>query len=122
MDKRKLTVTQSYEASSIGRNYKGIDEELVAKKAEVLELGSDVVITGGTHKGLLGKIVAIQKQKAAPREAAYGMQSKVIADGTVGAEKIDPEAYVSVELETSNSTVQVKRKRLDLQSSRNSQT
>ena len=52
-------MTQTYEASSIGRNFKGIDEELVVKKAEVLELGSDVVITGGTHKGLSGKIVAI---------------------------------------------------------------
>ena len=26
VDKRKLTVTQNYEASSMGRNYKGIDE------------------------------------------------------------------------------------------------
>ena len=36
LDKRKLTVTKSYEASSIGRNYRGIDEELVERNKEVL--------------------------------------------------------------------------------------
>ena len=61
VDKRMLTVTKTYEASSIAKNYKGIDEELVERKAEVLELGSEIMITGGTHKGLSGKIVAIQK-------------------------------------------------------------
>ena len=59
LDKRKLTVTTNYEASSLGRNYKALDEELVDKNKEVLEVGSDVMITGGSHKGLSGKIVAI---------------------------------------------------------------
>lgn len=59
LDKRKLTVTKTYEGSTIGKNYKGIDEELVEKNREVLEVGSNVVICGGTHKGLEGKVVAI---------------------------------------------------------------
>ena len=59
LDKRMLTVTKTYEASSIAKNYKGIDEELVERKSEVLQVGSEVMITGGTHKGLSGKIVAI---------------------------------------------------------------
>ena len=61
IDRRMLTVTKSYEASSIGKNYKGIDEELIEKNREVLEVGSSVKITGGTHKGLNGKVVAIQR-------------------------------------------------------------
>ena len=77
IDRRMLTVTKSYEASSIGKNYKGIDEELIEKNREVLEVGSSVTITGGTHKGLLGKVVAIQRQKSAAREAAFGMSSTV---------------------------------------------
>jgi len=72
LDKRMLTVTKSYEASSIGRNYKGIDEELVEKNKEMLQVGSDVFIKGGTHKGLTGKVVAIQKQK----NTSYGMAAK----------------------------------------------
>ena len=52
-------MTKTYEGSTIGRNYKGIDEELVDKNKEVLGLESDVVITGGTHKGLSGRIVAV---------------------------------------------------------------
>ena len=52
-------MTTSYEASSIGRNYKGIDEELVDRNREILGLGSNVIITGGTHKGLSGRIVAV---------------------------------------------------------------
>ena len=52
-------MTKSYEASSIGRNYKGIDEELVERNKEVLQVGSDVTIRGGTHKGLTGKVVVI---------------------------------------------------------------
>lgn len=54
-------MTKTYEGSSIGRNFKGIDEELVEKNKEVMEVGSDVMICGGTHKGLEGKIVAIQR-------------------------------------------------------------
>ena len=40
------------------------------------------------------------------------MSSKVTE--AAGVQKIDPEAYVSVELSTSSSTVQVKRKKLEL--------
>lgn len=59
VDKRKMAVTKSYEGSSIGRNYKGIDEELVDKNREEIVVGSDVTINGGTHKGLSGKVVAV---------------------------------------------------------------
>jgi hypothetical protein len=59
LDKRKLTVTQTYEASSIGRNYKGIDEKLVEKNKEIMAVGSEVTIKIGTHKGLKGRVVAI---------------------------------------------------------------
>ena len=54
-------MTKTYEGSTIGRNFKGIDEQLVEKNKEVMEVGSDVMICGGTHKGLSGKIVAIQR-------------------------------------------------------------
>ena len=77
LDKRKLTVTKTYEGGALGKNYKGIDEVLVEKNREVLEVGSNVIICGGTHKGLAGKVVAIQRQKAAPREAAFGMSSTI---------------------------------------------
>mmetsp|Transcript_13043 Transcript_13043/g.15557 ORF Transcript_13043/g.15557 Transcript_13043/m.15557 type:complete len:151 (+) Transcript_13043:234-686(+) len=59
LDKRKLAVTKTYEAGTLGKNYKGIDEELVEKNKEVLSVGSEVYIKGGTHKGLSGKVVAI---------------------------------------------------------------
>ena len=37
LDKRKLTVTANYEGSGgMGKNYKGIDEELIDKNREVL--------------------------------------------------------------------------------------
>ena len=48
----------------------------------------------------------------APREAAFGMSSANMQATLQGADKIDPDAYISVELNTSHSTVQVKRKRL----------
>ena len=56
-----MTVTKTYEASSIGRNYKGIDEDLVEKNKEVLEVGSSVIIATGAHKGLHGRVVAVQR-------------------------------------------------------------
>ena len=52
VDKRKMTVTKTYEGSSIGRNFKGIDEDLVEKNKEILEVGSNVIIVGGAHKNL----------------------------------------------------------------------
>ena len=77
VDRRKMAVTKSYEASSIGRNFKGIDEELVDKNKEEIQVDSDVTITGGTHKGLTGKVVAVQRQKTAgSREAAFRMAAK----------------------------------------------
>ena len=36
------------------------------------------------------------------------------SDTSLGADRIDPDTYLSVELSTSHSIVQVKRKRLDL--------
>ena len=55
--RKKLAVTKDYETTGAGKNYKGIDEKLVEK--EVMKVGSKVYITGGTHKGLKGKIVAM---------------------------------------------------------------
>lgn len=40
----------------MGKNFKGIHEEL--KKKEVMKTGSRVYIIGGTHKDMQGKIVA----------------------------------------------------------------
>ena len=45
--------------------------------------------------------------------------SSTVEQVAQGADKIDPDAYISVELTTSQSTVQVKRKRLELLSARN---
>ena len=36
MDKRKLTVTENYEGGAVGKNVKGIDEELNVKGREML--------------------------------------------------------------------------------------
>jgi len=58
-DKRMLSVTQNYHASSIGKNYKGIDEKLQVIKQ--MGQGSKVKIVSGSHQGLDGKIVAISK-------------------------------------------------------------
>lgn len=59
--------------------------------------------------------MAVQRQKAAPRETAFGMSSDKGREATGGStDKIDPDSYISVELATSSSTVQVKRKRLSL--------
>ena len=44
--------------------------------------------------------MAIQRQKSAAREAAFGMSSTVLK-AEQGLDKIDPEAYVSVELTNS---------------------
>lgn len=67
-DKRMMAVTENYQASSVGRNYKTIDEKLqIVKK---LGVGSRVEIISGTHKGLEGKIVAVSKQSG---KDSYGM-------------------------------------------------
>ena len=58
-DKRMMAVTQNYQASSVGRNYKTIDEQL--KVVKKLGVGSKVEIISGPHKGLAGKIVALSK-------------------------------------------------------------
>ena len=42
-----------------GKNFKSIHAQF--RKKEVMQLGSTVCITGGTHKGLEGKIIAISK-------------------------------------------------------------
>ena len=43
------------------------------------------------------------------------MSMAAIKVGEVSSDKIDPEAYVSVELSTSKSIVQVKRRKIDLE-------
>jgi transcription antitermination factor NusG len=70
------------------------------KDKEQMEVGSSVRVSSGTHKGQGGKVIAMSKGKA----------------GEVS--KVDFEAYVSVELEKSKSIVQVKRKKLELESMR----
>jgi hypothetical protein len=45
-------VTDNYEQSSIGKNIKRVGEQLTVKKE--IELGSNVQIIDGAHKGLSG--------------------------------------------------------------------
>ena len=56
-----MAITQNYEASSVGKNFKPIDEKLEVKAT--LGIGSRVMIVGGSHKGMEGKVVALSKQK-----------------------------------------------------------
>jgi KOW motif len=75
-----------------------------------MKLGSQVIVTSGTHEGLEGKIVALVDSRARD-------QKRVIGDIPEDkSEEIDPEAYVSVELKINGSIVNVKRKRLILKS------
>ena len=67
-DKRMMAVTENFQASSVGRNFKTIDEEL--KVVKKMGVGSKVEIISGPHKGLQGKIVAISKQSGTE---SYGM-------------------------------------------------
>lgn len=102
-DRRMMAVTENYQASSVGRNFKTIDEQL--KVVKKLGVGSKVEIVSGPHKGLEGKIVAVTKQSGSE---SYGMGQ----DGEGG--KIDPENYVSVQLKTNGTVVQVKGKRIQM--------
>ncbi len=60
-----MGVTQEYELGSSenggGRNYKGIHDKLVLK--ERMKVGSEVIVTSGTHEGLEGRIVAVVDSK-----------------------------------------------------------
>lgn len=58
-DKRMLSVTENYQASSVGVNYKTIDEKL--KVIKKMGVGSKVTIISGPHKGMEGRIVAVSK-------------------------------------------------------------
>ena len=49
-DKRMMAVTENYQASSVGRNFKTINEEL--KVVKKMGVGSKVEIICGPHKGL----------------------------------------------------------------------
>lgn len=89
-DKRQMAVTETYEASSIGKNIKRVGEKLKAK--EVLGVGSKVDITSGTHKGLSGKIVAVAKGNS----NNYGMSER---------REIDGDSYCSVELKLNRTIV-----------------
>ena len=61
----------------LGRNYKALDEKLVEKNKEGVKVGAEVTILGGSHKGLSGRVVAIQKSSSAKsNEDAFGMSSK----------------------------------------------
>ena len=52
-------MTENYEASSIGKNIKRVGEELKTKQE--MTIGSNVVVTGGTHEGLEGEVIAMKK-------------------------------------------------------------
>ena len=58
-DKRQKTVTENYEQSSIGKNYKRVGEQLTIKKE--ISVGSSVEIVSGTHEGLKGEVIAMKK-------------------------------------------------------------
>ena len=55
-------MTENYEASSIGKNIKRVGEELKTKQE--MTIGSNVVVTGGTHEGLEGEVIAMKKYSA----------------------------------------------------------
>jgi transcription antitermination factor NusG len=97
--KRMLAVTENYQASSVGVNYKPIDEKL--KVIKKMGVGSKVRIISGPHKDLDGKIVAVTKS------GTHGMSEDI-------NQNIDPESYVSVELKLNNTIFQVKRKRIEM--------
>lgn len=102
-DKRMMSVTENYQASSVGRNFKTINEELQTVKK--IGVGSKVQIVSGPHSGMEGKIVAVSKQSGSD---SFGMGMQ--------AGSLDPETYVSVELIQNNTVVQVKSKRIQLKS------
>jgi len=102
VDKRQFAVTQSFEASSVGKNFKPIDEKLEVKQA--IEVGTKVMIISGSHKGLEGKILALSKK----RVSDHGM-SKTLENRD---DEIDPDSYVTVELRAGGSKVEIRRKRL----------
>ena len=90
-DKRQKTVTENYEQSSVGKNYKRVGEELAVKKE--VRVGSSVKIVSGTHEGLHGEVIAMRKQSSLGHESAA-------------------DQYVSVQLEKSGARVEIKVKRL----------
>ena len=76
-----------------------------------MKTGSRVYIIGGTHKDMQGKIVAWSDPNASIKQQKKTMGEQVDED-------IDTEAYVSVELDVNHEIVNVRRKRLILQSER----
>ena len=72
-----------------------------------MSVGSKVMIIGGSHKGLEGKVIAMTKKKT--NDHGMSMQNQQNDD-----EDVDPESYVSVELRAGGSKVEIKRKRLEL--------
>ena len=69
-DRRQFAVTQNFEASSVGRNFKPIDEQLEVRPT--MGVGSKVLIISGSHKGLEGKVIAMSKKKTSD----HGMSMK----------------------------------------------
>ena len=63
-DARKLAITEEYQTTgqgTDGKNYKSIHSELKVK--ERMKVGSLIYITGGTHKGMEGKVIALSDPK-----------------------------------------------------------
>eukprot|EP00347_Sterkiella_histriomuscorum_P020443 403337786 len=109
-DRRKLAVTEDYTQleGAEGKNFKSIHTQL--KRREKMQINSLICITGGTHKGLEGKIVALSDPKKGLRQQQQHMGEQVNVD------EIDAEAYVSVELSLNETIVNIKRKRIILKS------
>lgn len=95
----------------MGKNIKGIDEELKVKDRELMQVGSQVTILQGSHKGLTAKVLHMQSTNTSNPKSLH---SQMGMDGKPQVQKIDFEAYVSLELTISGAQVMVKRKRLQL--------
>ena len=76
-----------------------------------MQIGSKVFITGGTHKDLEGKIIAMSDPKLGLKQQQRVMGEEVNDD-------IDGDVYVSVELALNQTIVNIKRKRLLLKTER----
>ena len=78
-----------------------------------MRVGSLVKIISGTHEGLEGKILALVSN-----DSRNLMRQQQAVMGDRDADEIDDEAYVSVELKLNQCIVNIRRKRLVLESQR----
>lgn len=76
-----------------------------------MRVGSLIKIISGTHEGLEGKILALVSN-----DSRNLMRQQQAVMGDRDADEIDDEAYVSVELKLNQCIVNIRRKRLVLES------